>query len=195
MDPVNPRRRQLLKFGLGGAVLAAAGGGTLRWFGGGYALQLTADDKPLALTAKEFAVGKAFVESVFPAEAGFPAGTALGVHQRIDEELWSTTAGTRDDMKNGLQLFEHATLLHGFGSRFTALTPAQRLAYVNALLSGGPGPLQQVALALKEMAYLFYYTRPATWKTIGYDGPFMPVAKPPDSHAAYAAALAERSRA
>lgn len=187
MPPADPGRRRLLKLGLGGAIAVAAGGGALRWIAGGYGSQLAADDSPIALSPKEFAVVKAFVAALIPADGAFPSGVALGVHQRIDEEMWSAAAPMRADMKNGLQLLEHATLLHGFGSRFTALGAGARLQYLEALLREKPGALQQVAFALKEMAYLFYYARNETWNGIGYDGPFVTVPRPPDSRAAYQA--------
>jgi hypothetical protein len=192
MVTVDLKRRRLLKLGLVGAAVVAAGGGTLRWFAGGYASQLEPDEVPLALSAKELAVVKAFVAALLPAEEGFPSGVALRVHQRVDEEMWSATEGTRKDMKNGLQLFEHATITHGFAGRFTSLAPASRLAYVDKLLQGGPGALQQIAFALKEIAYLFYYVNPETWKVIGYEGPYVGPAKPPESHFAYQDLLRKR---
>jgi hypothetical protein len=195
MAPVDPSRRRLLKLGFGGAIAVAVGGGTLRWLAGGYASQLAADDRGLALSRKELAVVRAFVTSLLPGGDGFPAGVDVGVHQRIDEEMWATDAATRGDMKNGLQLFEHAPVLHGFPSRFTSLDAPRRLAYVALLLEGKPGALQQVALALKEMTYLFYYVDRTTWTPIGYDGPWVPVAKPPASRTAYAALLRRERQA
>jgi hypothetical protein len=189
---VDPRRRRLLKLGAFGAVTLALGGGALRWFAGGYAAQLEAGEVPIALSTKELAIVKAFIGALLPAEDGFPSGVALGVHQRIDEEMWATSEGTRGDLKNGLQLFEHATITHGFSSRFTSLEPAARLAYFDKLLRGEPGALQQIAVALKELAYLFYYSRDETWKVIGYDGPLVGVVKPPDSHVAYQDLLRKR---
>ncbi len=192
MVKFDPKRRRLLKLGLGGAITLAVGGGALRWFAGGYAAQLEAGEVPIALSTKELAVVKAFIGALLPAEDGFPSGVALGVHQRIDEEMWAASEGTRSDLKNGLQLFEHATITHGFASRFTSLDPASRLAYFDKLLRAEPGALQQIAVALKELAYLFYYSRDETWKVIGYDGPLVGVKKPPDSHVAYQDLLRHR---
>lgn len=185
-------RRRFLRLGIGGAVVLVAGGGVLRWVAMGYAEQLGPGEIPVALSIKELAIVKAFVATLLPEVDGFPSGLALGVHQRIDEEVWSASDGTRRDVKNGLQLFEHATLLHGHRARFTSLDLAAREAYVRALLAGEPGALQQVAFGLKEMAYLFYYCRPETWTRIGYEGPFVAEAKPPESHVGYQALLAKR---
>ena len=185
MLPADLSRRRFLTLSASGAVVVAAGGGVFRWFALGYPAQLGPTDTPVALSAKEFAIVRSLVEALLPATDGFPSGVALGVHQRIDEELWSTTASTRRDMKNGLQLFEHATPLHGFSSRFTSLSPSARVAYLDALLRTKPGALQQVAFALKEMAYIFYYAHTETWKRVGYEGPWVRVARPPDSSLAY----------
>ena len=192
MVTVDLKRRRLLKLGLIGAAVVAAGGGTLRWFAGGYASQLLPTEVPIAFTTKELAVVKALVAALLPAEEGFPSGVELGVHQRIDEEMWSAAEGTRSDLKNGLQLFEHATVTHGFMGRFTSLDPAARVAYLDKLLRAEPGALQQIAFALKELVYLFYYCRPETWKPIGYDGPLVGAVKPPDSHIAYEDLLRKR---
>ncbi len=185
MVKVDLKRRRLLKLGAFGAITLALGGGALRWFAGGYSSQLAEGEVPIAFTTKELAIVKAVVAAMLPAEDGFPSGVSLGVHQRIDEEIWAASEGTRSDMKNGLQLFEHATVTHGYASRFTSLDPAARVAYIDKLLRGEPGALQQIAFALKEIVYLFYYCREETWKVIGYDGPLVGVKKPPESHFAY----------
>ena len=185
-------RRRFLKLGIGGAVALAAGGGVLRWVAMGYSEQLGPGEIPIALSAKELAIVKAFVATLLPEADGFPGGVALGVHLRIDEEAWAASAGTRSDLENGLQLFEHATLLHGHRARFTSLDLAAREKYIRDLLGGQPGALQQVAFGLKEMAHLFYYVRPETWTRIGYEGPFVAEAKPPESHVGYQALLAKR---
>ncbi len=192
MVKFDPTRRRLLKLGSGGAIALAVGGGALRWLAGGYSSQLEKDEVPIALSTKELAIVKALVAALLPAEEGFPAGVALRVHQRIDEEMWAASEGTRSDLKNGLQLFEHATITHGYASRFTSLDPASRVAYFDKLLRGEPGALQQIAVALKELVYLFYYCRDETWKVIGYDGPLVGVVKPPDSHVAYRDLLSKR---
>lgn len=185
-------RRRFITLGIGATAALAAGGGVLRWFAGGYAARLDADDLPLALSTKEFAIVRALVEALLPAADGFPSGLVAGVHQRIDEEMWSADEWTRRDMKNGLQFFEHATVLHGFAGRFTSLPPTARLAYLDTTLRARPGALQQVAFALKELAYLFYYVSPGSWQRIGYEGPWVRDARPPESALAYRELLRAR---
>jgi hypothetical protein len=187
---VDARRRRLLKGGLGGALLLA-GGGLLGWriFERGYGPFITSGEVPIALSVKEFAIVKALVRAILPAEAGFPSGESLGVPQRIDEEVWAAAPALRSDLKAGVQILEHATALHGFPSRFTRLPAADQRVYLEKLLAGSNNTLCLIALALKEMAHLFYYGNEAVWRHIGYDGPLVKTAVPPDSTVAYKALL------
>ncbi len=186
----SPGRRRLLKLGAGAAVVAAVGGGALRWFRFGYAPLLSPAEHPLALSVKEFAVAKAVVEAVTPAEDGLPSGLALGLPQRVDEQVWGAPEGLRDDLQNGLQLLEHGTLLFGYRSRFTALPPAARRACLEAMMGGSNELLRQVAQGLKELVHLLYYSQPQVWAAIGYEGPYVANAVPPASALAYRATLA-----
>ncbi|HEX7601146.1 MAG TPA: gluconate 2-dehydrogenase subunit 3 family protein [Polyangiaceae bacterium] len=186
----NPlKRRRFLKLGLGGAILLAIGGGAFKWLGSGYGTLVTGDERPVALTTKEFAVVKSVVRALLPADGALPSGESLGIAQRIDEELWAASADTRSDLKAGLQVLEHATIMNGYASRFTALEPAKQREYLTKLLNGSNDTLRQVAGGLRQIVHIFYYARPETWKAIGYDGPLVPKAVPPDSHLAYAKLL------
>lgn len=160
-----------------------------RFFELGYGRFIAAGEAPIALSVKEFAVVKALVRALLPAADGFPSGESLGVAQRIDEEVWAAAPETRRDLKAGLQLLEHATALQGFSSRFTRLDEAAQRAYLEKLLAGSNNTLCLVALAFKEMAHLFYYGHESVWKQIGYDGPLVKTAVPPDSSIAYQSLL------
>ena len=164
-----------------------AGGGLLGWrfFGRDYSSLLVPADTPIALSTKEFAIVKAFTGALLPAEDGFPAGISLGVPQRIDEEVWAASKELQSDLKAGLQLLEHATAWNGYSSRFTRLRPPEQRAYVEKLLAGKNSTLCLVALAFKEMAHLFYYGNEAVWRRIGYDGPLVKTAVPPETSIAY----------
>jgi hypothetical protein len=187
MSSVSPpvlKRRGFLRLGAGGAALVVAGG-AFRWFASGYASQLGPGETPIALTVKELAIVKAAVRALLPAEDGFPSGESLRIHLRVDEEVWSTSVGTRTDLKNGLQLLEHATIAYGYRGRFTALSEANRLAYLDRLMSGGNDSLRQIAVGLKEVIHIYYYAQPPIWRVIGYPGPLVTQAVPPESHLAY----------
>jgi hypothetical protein len=186
----NPlKRRRFLKLGLGGIALLAIGGGAFKWLGSGYGAFVTGDERPIALTTKEFAVVKCVVRALTPADGPLPSGESLGIAQRIDEELWAASSDTRSDLKAGLQVLEHATIINGYSARFTSLDAQKQREYLTKLLDGSNDTLRQVAGGLRQIVHIFYYARPETWKAIGYDGPLVPTAVPPDSHLAYAKLL------
>ncbi|MFL5345709.1 MAG: hypothetical protein ACJ8AT_13015 [Hyalangium sp.] len=95
-------RRRLLATGLGGGVLLLVGSG-LRWFASGY--QLLPGEAALGLSVKELCVVRSLVEEMFfPASGALPSGMALGVHQRVDEEVWSQPQAMREDLQSAIQL-------------------------------------------------------------------------------------------
>lgn len=175
-------RRRLLSFGLGGAAMLAAGG-VWSWFRGGYSVP--PGDVPVALTVKELAIVRAIVEALHPADGDLPSGLSIGVHLRIDEEVWSANDHARADLKAAIGVLEHVPLLFGWGGRLTHLPPADRVAFLVEVMATGPGPIGRAATAIKQLCSLFYYSHPATWAAIGYDGPWVPES-PPDSSVRYA---------
>jgi gluconate 2-dehydrogenase subunit 3-like protein len=174
-------RRRVLSFGLGGAVLLACGG-ALGSLSTGYAL--APGDAAIGLTVQQLAIVRALVEALFPADGDLPAGLDLGLHQRIDREVWASSDVLRSDLRSAVSLLEYAPLLYGFGHRFTRLDPPAREAAVRALLDRGPKPVVQAVVALKQLCSLLYYAHPSTWPAVGYDGPWVPE-KPPESTLRY----------
>lgn len=193
MNPL--RRRRFLKLGIGGAVALVVGGGALHYFVLGYASLLDPTDRPTALSTKEFAIVKALVRALVPGDGPLPSGDSLEIAQRVDEELWAASVEMRQELKAGLQLFEHGTVLHGMGTRFTALDPAMQRAYVALLLDGGNDTLRQITSGLRQLVHLYYWGHPATWKAIGYDGPWVGKPVPPDSHVAYRKLIGKETEA
>lgn len=175
-------RRRVLTAGLGGGALLLVGGG-LRWFAGGYALR--PGEAAIGLSVKELCVVRAIVDALFPADGALPSGAALGVHQRIDEEVWSQPDDVRADLRDAIQVLEHCPPVFGFFGRLSALPRARREAVLRRVLASDIDVLVQAATALKQMAHLFYYGRSETWGAIGYDGPWQPVPQPPASTLAY----------
>ncbi|HYO55744.1 MAG TPA: hypothetical protein VEU50_23465 [Archangium sp.] len=175
-------RRRLLAAGLGGGALLLVGSG-LRWFTSGY--QLLPGEASVGLSVKELCVVRSLVEMFFPASGALPSGVALGVHQRIDEEVWSQPQAMREDLQAAIQLIEHAPLLLGFSGRMSSLDLPEREKAFQRLLASDRDVVVQAAVALKQMAHLFYYGHPDTWKAIGYDGPWQPRPLPPESSARY----------
>ena len=175
-------RRRLLAAGLGGGALLLVGSG-LRWFTSGY--QLLPGEACVGLSVKELCVVRSLVEMFFPASGTLPSGVALGVHQRIDEEVWSQPQAMREDLQAAIQLLEHAPPLLGFAGRMSSLGVPEREKAFQRMLASDQDVVVQAAVALKQMAHLFYYGHPDTWKAIGYDGPLVPRPLPPESSARY----------
>lgn len=176
-------RRRTVLFGLGGALALACGGGLAR-ITTGYAP--TPGDDAIGLSVKQLAVVRAVVEALLPADGDLPSGLALGVHQRIDEEVWSASDELREDLRAAIELVEVLPLLWGLGGRFSRLSLADREAAFRRMTTGTFGPVVQAATALKQMCALFYYASDATWAAVGYDGPWVATAVPPPSSVAYA---------
>lgn len=180
-------RRRVLAFGVGGAAALACGGG-LAWVTAGYAVG--EGDVPLGLSRKELAIVRAIVEAVLPADGDLPAGLALGVHQRIDQEVWSAPDALQADLRASLHLLEHGPVLLGYAGRLSRLDPATRLEVLERAAAVGPTPVVQAVIGLKQMCHLFYFAHPATWPAIGYDGPWIGTERPPASTLRYRELLA-----
>lgn len=195
LSPLRIGRRKALSIGLGGAALLAVGGGVASWVSSGYGALLAPGDVAIALSVKELAVVRALVDALFPEEDGFPSGVSLGVHQRVDEELWAAPDALRDQLKNGIQLLEHAPPLYGEAHRFTALGRHKRAEVFAAVLRSRRATLRQIGIALKQLTHLYYYTSPIVWPHIHYDGTFVETPKPPDSHLSYEQLLKSRRSA
>jgi hypothetical protein len=178
-------RRGFLKLGLAGGALFAAAGSGLAWFRHGYGALLAPEDRPIALTTKEFAIAKSIVRALLPEDGDLPSGESLGVAQRFDEELWAADPDVRSDLQWGLQLLEHAPRLHGLRGRLTEMSPDGAADYLARVLAGRHEALRQVVIATRQALHLFYYANRATWAAIGYGGPFVEKAVPPETHRHY----------
>lgn len=181
-------RRRFLAWGLGGTALLAAGG-ALGWVTLGY--RLPEGDVAIGLSVKELVIVRAIVDALLPEDGDLPAGLDVGVHQRIDEEVWAAEDALQTDLRAALHLLEHLPPLYGYPGRFTSLDRASREAVFRRYFSG-PGPVVQAASALKQLCQIFYWSNDPTWSAIGYDGPWIRTPRPPDSALRYAQLLAER---
>lgn len=177
-------RRRFLKLGVISGALFATGGVGLAWFRVGYHLE--PGESPIALTTKELCVVRAIVRALFPADGDLPSGESLGLVMRVDEEVWAADREVATDLAWGLQLLEHAPRMYGMSGRLTGMSAADADAYLRKVLLGSNETLRQVAIAIRQLVTLLYYANAATWKAIGYDGPFISQAVPPDTHVQYA---------
>jgi hypothetical protein len=188
-----PSRRRLLKVGIASAALLGAGGGLLSWLGRGY--RLLPGEAAIGLSVKELCVARAAVEALLPGGDGLPSGVELGIHQRMDEAAWAADEPTRGDLRAALQLVEHAPVLVGRFGKLSALAPAERLAALEAMTRHSIDLVTQAALAVRQLAFMLYYSRDETWEAIGYEGPWIAEARPPESSLRYRELLAERGAA
>lgn len=183
-------RRRILQVGVGGALLLGAGG-MLSWVTRGYAVP--PGTFSLALSIKERVIVRSIVEALCPGGDGLAAGLALGVDQRVDEELWSQPPEFQSDLRAVLHILEHAPPLVGSMGRLSSLPALERVVVLDELLRRGPGVIVQGVVAMKQICALFYWGHPGTWSAIGYDGPWAPAAIPPPSSVRYAELLSARS--
>ncbi len=80
---------------------------------------------------------------------------------------------TRFEFKALLALVEQSPLLfHGYLGRFTSLSPQARAHCLTGWRNGATWR-RPVYSALKDLSYLYYYTRPEHWTRIGYPGPLV----------------------
>jgi len=182
-------RRRFLAAGFAGTALLGVGG-SLAWVTTGYTLP--SGDVAIGLSTKELAIVRAIVEAIAPASQGLPGGLALGVHQRVDEEIWAADPADASDLRAAIQLLEHLPPVFGFPGRFSRLSVADRTACFEAYLRAGPTVVVQAANGLKQMIHLFTYCSESSWAGIGYDGPWVKSAKLPASSVHYAELAAAR---
>ena len=121
-----------------------------------------------ALTPKEYAVLRAAAEAML---VGVPVEASL-VARRVDRELAAVGEPVRTDMKSVLGIIQHATLLGGHLSRFTMLSPADRLAYLSGWARSRFALRRAVFQALKGFVHYFAYMDDRTRALTGFEGPW-----------------------
>jgi hypothetical protein len=120
---------------------------------------------------KEYAVMLAAADALLPDPGPFPHHRDLGTVLKIDHELAQWDAVRSKDIPLLLQLFEHGPLLFGHGfSRFSNLGRKQQRRYLagwgeSAILLRRSG-----FMAFKGLVAFYYFSDPAVWPLIGYDG-------------------------
>jgi hypothetical protein len=121
-----------------------------------------------ALTPKEYAVMRATAEALLE---GVPVEPSL-VAQRVDRELAMVGEPVRTDMKTVLRIMQHATPLGGHLRPFTALTPADRLRYLNGWARSRFDLRRAAFQALKGFTHFFAYIDDRTRGITGFEGPW-----------------------
>jgi len=121
-----------------------------------------------SLTRREYDTVVAAAEALLAGVAVEPAAIA----RRIDYELWAVGGAIEDDMRTVLQLIERLTPLGGRVRRFSELSPAERLAYLEGWKHSRFNLRRASFNAVKSFIYFFGYSDPATWAATGFPGPW-----------------------
>jgi len=168
----NPTRRTLLRVGLlGGAVLAAGGIGI--------GLQSTAPT-PLpetlqALSPRAYQILVALADTVCPGNGGsLPAASEIGVPSSVDTYVATLSPIAQRQIEQALGLLESplaGLFLEGRIRPFTRLDPAQREAVLEGWRAHRLELLRSAYVALRNLVVTAYYVHPIVHAGIGYPGP------------------------
>ncbi|MEZ4221028.1 MAG: hypothetical protein R3B13_08865 [Polyangiaceae bacterium] len=146
----------------------------------------------LVLGRREVTTVDALVSALLPTDGGLPAGDTLGLTEAVDEQLWAAAPTLRGEFMLALALVEYAPFAFGYWSRFSTCSAETRETVFEAMLVSKRDSFARVASAIKQLLAIVYYTNPATWTVLGYDGPWVKTAKPPPSAVRYAQLLSEK---
>jgi len=157
--PLN--RRQLL----GGGFLLA----------GGWALGQVVGHWPLGPAASPFLGASAHTTLLSVFEALLPEGTDAGpLTDGVDAFLANGDPVVGGQLRLALHVLEH---LGGAGPlafrRFSRQPRARRVEILEAWRLSGSATKRQIAVALRKVVLFTWYSSPASWASIGYDGPLV----------------------
>lgn len=131
---------------------------------------------PLTLTEPQRRTARALCDLIIPADDTSPCGSAVGVHDFIDEWVsapYPTQAGDRRTILDGLKWID-AESGRRFQKPFADLAPDQQSAICDDLASLKPKPEHRKAATFfkrfRDLTAGGYYTTPEGMKAIGYVG-------------------------
>lgn len=164
-------RRLILRYGLGGALLLAAGGL-------GLALQptrLREPGRPLrVLDPKSYSILAAIADRIAPANGPFPSATALEVPEKIDDLLAGADPATVSEVKQVLRLMENGVTGLVFGGRpktFTALDAEEQDQVLKGWMTSRLAFRRMAYKAVQGLCAAAYYASPEIYPLVGYPGP------------------------
>jgi hypothetical protein len=162
-------RRTVLKFGLGGAALFAAGEVGLALL----PTKMVEPQTPLkALTQKQFSVFVAIAEAVVGGSD--PDPRALQVAEKVDLTLSRVDPRVAEELVLGLGLMESAAaglLLDGRLRPLSQLPLERRRAVLRSWRSASITPLRSAFKAVHGFVSAAYWTSPEAFDALGYPGP------------------------
>lgn len=164
-------RRLILRYGLGGALLLAAGGL-------GLALQPTRLRMPrrplLVLDQKSYSILSAIAERVAPAHGGFPSAATLEVPEKIDALLARSEPATVSEVEQVLRLIENGVTGLVFSGRpktFTSLDGPEQDAVLAGWMTSRLALRRTAYKAVQGLCAAAYYASPEIYPLVGYPGP------------------------
>jgi len=171
--PVGLSRRSLVKRGLVGGALLAAGGAGFLAFRGGASVPLPADGLQ-AFTPEQFAVLDALSRRMVRPRPGWPTVDEVGVARAADRIAAQVEPSARKELQQLLGLFDSALagfLLGGRTRPFTRLDGAEQDRVLVEWRDSGLALRRTGYAALRTLVLAGYYQSPAIWKAVGYSGP------------------------
>lgn len=171
--PRSPTRRTLLKRGLlGGALLAAGGAGFLA-FRPSKRLPPPADGL-LVFSPREYAILDALAHRFVGKVPGWPTVEEVGVARAVDRIVERVEPSAQAELKQLLGLFENALagfLFGGWTAPFTALDDVAQDRVLEEWRDSRVALRRTGYDALRTLVLAGYYQSPLTWKPLGYPGP------------------------
>ncbi len=171
--PADPKRRRLLKLGLGAAALLAVAGGSLALLKPG----LVDGGRKLAPSARQLlrAVALAvFDGGLLPTEPAAREAVLNAQLDRIDAQLAFFPAPVRAELSQLLSLLDTAPgrlALIGLKRSWDTVETAELAAVLEQLRLSDSNTRQQIYRALRDISCLAFFTEPSHWALTGYPGP------------------------
>jgi len=119
------------------------------------------------------AVVSALADTFFPPAADAPAGSDV-VPARLDDLLASLEPADVKELAMAMTLFDMGALPR-HGRRFSQLSAPKREAYLGGWMRSRIPLRREIFRQLHNLMKNLYYSDPASWSAVGYDGP--PVGK------------------
>jgi hypothetical protein len=164
-------RRTVLRYGLGGALLLAAGGT-------GIALRSTVLRRPARplrmLDEKSFSILAAVADRIAPPGGGFPSAAELQVAEKIDALLATMHPANTHELEQALFLLENALaglVFDGRARPFTQLDPAAQDEALRDWQLSRLAVRRKAYVAMHGLCAAAYYASPAIYPLVGYPGP------------------------
>ena len=164
-------RRRILKYGLFGSAVLAAGGVGL----GLQSTKLRPLDAPLkVLTQQEYSILSAIVDRMFPDNPPFESGSAARVPESVDTLMSTMPVLVVQELKQALALMENAVtsfVFFGTPRPFSQCGPVVQDEILEDWRTSSLLLRRTVFHALNSVCAGAYYGDSARFKAIGYGGP------------------------